>query len=124
MTNPQKVVAGKPTTIILNVKTDNGTDITHTDILAKLSEDKNILYQSAKQGNPEIAVNGALHGHTGQIAFDYVFPNAGIYTLDAKVNSILASNVMFGSVNPTYIIVVEENQWQKKKRERKYNRIK
>lgn len=110
LTTPEKVVAGQPTTIILNIKTENGTTITHPDILAKLSKDKTVLYQSAEQGNPDIAVNGALHGHTGHIAFDYTFPKAGIYTIDAKVNSIPVSNVMFGSVNPTYTIVVEEQQ--------------
>ena len=108
LTNPQKIVAGQPTTVLINVKTENGTDITHPDILAKLSKGETTLYQSAEQGNPQIAVNGALHGHTGQIAFDYTFPKSGIYTIDAKVNSIPVSNVMFGTVNPTYTIVVEE----------------
>ncbi|MGD1834440.1 MAG: cupredoxin domain-containing protein [Nitrososphaeraceae archaeon] len=110
LTNGQKVIAGEPTTILINVKTENGTDITHPDILAKLSKGETILYQSAEQGNPQIAVNGALHGHTGQIAFDYTFPYAGIYSLDAQVNSIPVSNVMFGTVNPKYVIVVEESE--------------
>ena len=110
LTNPQKVVAGQPTTVLINVKTENGTDITHPDILAKLSKGETTLYQSAEQGNHQIAVNGALHGHTGQIAFDYIFPKSGIYTLNAKVNSIPVSNVMFGTVNPIYTLVVEESE--------------
>jgi len=108
LTNPQKVVAGQPTTVILNVKTENGTAITHPDILTKLSKEKTVLYQSAEQGNPEIAINGALHGHTGHIALDYTFPKAGMYTINTKVNSIPVSNVMFGSINPKYTIIVEE----------------
>ncbi len=108
-TVPEKIVAGQPATVVLNLMTENGTSITHPDGLITLARDDGfILLQSAEKGNPMMPVNGAFHGHTGQLAFDVVFPQSGEYTLDAKLNSLPVSNVMFGNVDSKFNIAVAD----------------
>ena len=110
VTVPEKIVAGQPATVVLNIMTENGTSITHPDGLLKLAKDGGFtLLQSAEKGNPMMPMNGAFHGHTGQLAFDVIFPQAGVYTLDAKLNSLPVSNVMFGNVDSNFTIAVADN---------------
>jgi plastocyanin len=109
-TVPEKIVAGQPATVVLNLMTENGTSITHPDGLITLARDDGFtLLQSAEKGNPMMPVNGAFHGHTGQLAFDVVFPQSGEYTLDAKLNSLPVSNVMFGNVDSQFTIEVADS---------------
>jgi plastocyanin len=108
VTVPEKIVAGQPSTVVLNIMTENGTSITHPDGLLKLAKDGFTLLQSAEKGNPMMPVNGAFHGHTGQLAFDVIFPQSGVYTLDAKLNSLPVSNVMFGNVDSKFNIAVAD----------------
>ncbi|MGI9011292.1 MAG: cupredoxin domain-containing protein [Nitrososphaeraceae archaeon] len=108
VTVPEKIVAGQPATVALNIMTENGTSITHPDGLLTLSKDGFTLLKSAEKGNPMMPVNGAFHGHTGQLAFDIVFPQAGAYTLDAKLNSLPVSNVMFGNVDAKFDLAVAD----------------
>jgi plastocyanin len=109
VTIPEKIVTGQPSTVVLNIMTENGTSITHPDGLITLAKDGFTLLQSAEKGNPMMPVNGAFHGHTGQLAFDVIFPQSGVYTLDAKLNSLPVSNVMFGNVDSKFNIVVADS---------------
>lgn len=109
VTVPEKIVAGQPATVALNIMTENGTSITHPDGLLKLSKDGFTLLQSAEKGNPMMPMNGAFHGHTGQLAFDVIFPQSGVYTLDAKLNSLPVSNVMFGNVDAKFDLAVVDD---------------
>ncbi|HJU58276.1 MAG TPA: plastocyanin/azurin family copper-binding protein [Nitrososphaeraceae archaeon] len=110
VTVPEKIVAGQPATVALNIMTENGTSITHPDGLITLAKDDGFtLLQSAEKGDPMMPVNGAFHGHTGQLAFDIVFPQAGVYTLDAELNSLPVSNVMFGKVDSQFNIEVADS---------------
>ncbi|HJS65104.1 MAG TPA: plastocyanin/azurin family copper-binding protein [Nitrososphaeraceae archaeon] len=102
VTVPEKIVAGQPATVALDIMTENGTSITHPDGLLTVSKDGFTLLKSAEKGNPMMPVNGAFHGHTGQLAFNVIFPQAGVYTLDAKLNSLPVSNVMFGNVDTKF----------------------
>jgi len=57
-------------------------------------------------------MNGAFHGHTGQIAFDTVFPEPGVYTIATDVNSLPVSNYIFGKASTTFDVTVVGGQQQ------------
>jgi plastocyanin len=102
-----EVIAGEPVRLILNVKNPiNGTHVTHPDALFTIKKGDFTLLQSAEAGSPMMPMNGAFHGHTGQIAFDTVFPEPGVYTIATDVNSLPVSNYVFGTASTVFDVAV------------------
>jgi hypothetical protein len=102
-----EVIAGEPVRFILNVKNPiNGTHVTHPDALFTIKKGDFTLLQSAEAGSPMMPMNGAFHGHTGQIAFDTVFPEPGVYTIATDVNSLPVSNYVFGKASTVFDVAV------------------
>jgi plastocyanin len=109
-TIPEKIVAGKPVTLVLKVKsTDNDSLITHPDALLTISnKESGKLLQSAPPVNLLMPINGAFHGHTGEKGITTIFPSPGMYKIDLNVNSILGSNYNFGHVKTTFDLIVAD----------------
>jgi hypothetical protein len=102
-TIPETVVAGKPVTLVLKVKSaGNDTLVTHPDALLTISNKSDKLLQSAPHGSPLMAINGAFHGHTGEKGITTIFPSSGLYKIDMDVYSILESNYNFGHVKTAF----------------------
>lgn len=102
-TNPQNVTAGEPTTLILrSTIAENDTMTTHIDGLFTVSKDGVKILESGPKGDPMMPMNGAFHGHTGEIALTTAFPEPGEYTVNATVNSDppTVSNYVFGNLQP------------------------
>ena len=106
-----EVIAGEPVRLILNVKNPiNGTHVTHPDALFTIKKGDFTLLQSAEAGSPMMPMNGAFHGHTGQIAFDTVFPEPGVYAIATDVNSLPVSNYVFGTASTVFDVAVTGGQ--------------
>ncbi len=113
-TNSQNITAGQPATLILRSKiAENNTITTHIDGLFTISKDGVKILESGPKGNPMMPMNGAFHGHTGEIAITMVFPKPGQYTVNATVNSDpkTVSNYVFGNLSPALfnVNIAEEN---------------
>jgi plastocyanin len=107
--NPARIIAGQPTTLILNViQADNGMNIIHPDALFTIRQGLFRESASAAAGNPMMPMNGAFHGHTGEIAVTTVFPSPGMYSIDLDVNSLPVSNYIFGKVHTTFRVFVSD----------------
>lgn len=110
-TNPEKVVVGQPTTLILDVKNaETGMNIMHPDALITVRQGSFVLTKSAPAANPMMPMNGAYHGHTGQLALTVVFPTTGIYYVTAETNSLPVSDVQYGHANARFKILVSGNE--------------
>jgi plastocyanin len=106
-TNPEKIVVGQPTTLILDVKNaETGMNIMHPDALITIRQGGIILTQSAAAGNPMMPMSGAYHGHTGMIALTTVFPTTGLYYIQVDTNSLPVSDVQYGHANARFRILV------------------
>ena len=110
-TTSDKIVAGQPTTLILTTTNANGDDpmMTHVDALIKVRKGYYIGSQSADRGSDMMPMNGAYHGHLGQVSFTSVFPSAGTYMISTELNSLGVSKVQFGMIDVRFIIQVSEN---------------
>ncbi len=109
-TNPDTIVAGQPATLILNVKqADNDMNIMHPDALITIKNGLFTELASAPAGSPMMPMNGAFHGHTGEIAVTTVFPSPGMYTISMKVNSLPVSNYIFGHVSTSFRVFVSDS---------------
>jgi hypothetical protein len=107
-TNPGKVIAGQPTTLILNAaRADNGEPVTHSEALLNIRGSSR-PFSSAPMGNPMMPVSGSFHGHTGQMAFTITFPTSGVYIITANLNSLPVSNYMFGQATTSFRVYVED----------------
>jgi plastocyanin len=107
-TNPGRVIAGQPTTLILNVeRADNGEPVTHSEALLNIRGSSR-PFSSAPMGNPMMPVSGSFHGHTGQMAFTTTFPTSGVYIITTNLNSLPVSNYMFGQATTNFRIYVED----------------
>jgi plastocyanin len=109
-TIPEKIIAGKPVTLVLKVKSAyNDTLVTHPDALLTISNNESgKLLQSAPPVNLLMPINGAFHGHTGEKGITTIFPSPGLYKVDLAVNSIMGSNYNFGHVKTTFDLNVAE----------------
>lgn len=107
-TNPGKIIAGQPTTLILNVnRADNGEPVTHAEALLNIRGSSR-LFSSAPMGDPMMPVSGSFHGHTGQMAFTTTFPISSVYVITANLNSLPVSNYMFGKATTNFKVYVED----------------
>lgn len=107
-TNPGKIIAGQPTTLIINVnRADNGEPVTHSEALLNIRGSSR-PFSSAPMGNPMMPMSGSFHGHTGQMAFTTTFPTSGLYILNVNLNSLPVSNYIFGQAAATFKVYVED----------------
>ncbi len=111
LTAPEKIIAGQPTTLVLNVaRADNGTSVTHPDALMTIGKGQSTLMASAQAGSPMMPMHGSFHGHTGEMALTTIFLEPGEYTIDTTVNSLPVSNYIFGNVKTSFNIEVSDGQ--------------
>jgi plastocyanin len=106
-TIPETVIAGKPVTLVLKVRNaNNDTLVTHSDALLVISKESGKLLQSAPPGSV-VPINGAFHGHTGELGITTVFPSSGLHKIDSHVFSLpVVSNYEFGHVKTSFDINV------------------
>jgi plastocyanin len=110
-TNPEKVVVGQLTTLILDIKNaETGMNIIHPDALITVRQGSFILAKSAPAGNPMMPMNGAFHGHTGQMALTVAFPTTGLYYVTVETNSLPVSDVQYGHANARFKVLVSGNE--------------
>jgi plastocyanin len=109
-TTSDKIVAGQPTTLVLTTTNADGSDpmMTHVDVLLKVRKGYYIGTQSADRGSDMMPMNGAYHGHLGQISLTHTFPSAGNYVISAELNSLGVSKVKFGMTDVRFNIQVAE----------------
>jgi plastocyanin len=110
-TNPERVLVGQPTTLILDVKNaETGMNIMHPDALVTIRQGSFVSSNSAQAGNPMMPMNGALHGHTGQMALTMVFPTTGVYYVTVQTNSLPVSDIQYGHANARFKILVSGDE--------------
>jgi plastocyanin len=102
-TIPETVNAGKPVTLVLKIRNaNNDTLVTHSDALLVISKESGKLLQSALPGSV-VPINGAFHGHTGELGITTVFPSSGVHKIDAHVFSLpVVTNYEFGNVKTSF----------------------
>ncbi len=107
-TTSDEIVVGQPITLILTTTDANSNEpiATHTDALISISKGNYITSQSDKRGSDMMPMNGAYHGHLGQISFTTTFPSAGNYIVNVDLNSLGVSNVKFGRASALFDVVV------------------
>jgi heme/copper-type cytochrome/quinol oxidase subunit 2 len=69
---PKQLIAGQPSTFILNVFYKNATWLWHSDL--------DIFIKNGKTGQTILAMPNT-HGHGSMVQFAYVFPTAGTYNI-------------------------------------------
>lgn len=110
-TTNDKIVAGQPTTLVLTTTNADGDDpmMTHVDALIKVRKGYYIGTQSAERGSDMMPMNGAYHGHLGQVSLTHTFPSAGNYVVKAELSSLGVSKVQFPMSDVRFNIQVAEN---------------
>lgn len=108
-TNADQVAVGKPVTLVLTATSaKDGSMITHTDMQLKVRTGNLVIAKSAPVEGM-MGMNGIYHGHTGVMTYTTTFPRAGIYLLDANLNSLPVSNIQFGKASSKFILQVTES---------------
>jgi heme/copper-type cytochrome/quinol oxidase subunit 2 len=69
---PKQLIAGQPSTFVLNVFYKNATWLWHSDL--------DIFIKNANTGQTILAMPNT-HGHGSMVQFSYVFPSAGTYNI-------------------------------------------
>ena len=69
---PKQLIAGQPSTFILNVFYKNATWLWHSDL--------DIFIKNGNTGQTILAMPNT-HGHGSMVQFSYVFPTAGTYNI-------------------------------------------
>ena len=110
-TTNDRIVAGEPTTLVLTTTNADSNDpmMTHVDALIKVRKGYYVGSQSADRGSDMMPMNGAYHGHLGQISLTTTFPSAGNYVVSTELNSLGVSKVQFGMENFRFNVQVAEN---------------
>jgi len=107
-TTSKEVVARQPVTFVFTVtKAKDDSMIIHPDLQVTVSTGGYIVAQSAPVEGA-LAMNGAVHGHTGVESFTEVFPSSGLYVLDVKLQPSTLSNYMWGAAYTTFNVFVSE----------------
>lgn len=106
-TQPAKVIAGEPVTIILDVDDYNtGLDATHVDALISIMPQHYQLSDSGDQPDAPIPLSGAYHGHPGVISLTQTFPKSGTVLLEVELSSIPYSKPLFGKASTQFVFQV------------------
>lgn len=107
-TTSKEVVAGQPVTFVFTVtKAKDDSMIIHPDLQVTVSTGGYIVAQSAPVEGA-LAVNGAIHGHTGVESLTEIFPSSGPYVLDVKLQPSTLSNYMWGAAYTRFNVFVSE----------------
>jgi plastocyanin len=105
-TQPAKVIAGEPVTIILDVDDYNtGKDATHVDGLISITH----LSNSGDQPDFPLPLSGAYHGHLGVLSLTQTFPKSGTVLLEVELGSIPYSKPLFGKASTQFAIQIFES---------------
>ena len=83
--------------------------MTHVDALIKVRKGYYVGAQSADRGSDMMPMNGAYHGHLGQISLTTTLPSAGNYVVSTELNSLGVSKVQFGMEDIRFNVQVAEN---------------
>jgi plastocyanin len=106
-TDPEIIVAGQPTTLILNIRdATTGKHITHSEALITVRQGISFITKSAPAGSLMMPMNGSYHGHTGQMALTMVFPTTGLYIINIDTNSLPVSDVQYGHASARFKVLV------------------
>ena len=108
-TQPKRIVAGQPTTLIIDVNDANtDEDATHVDGLISIRRGN--YYPSTSGDQPKIdlplPLYGAYHGHLGVISTTHTFPQPGTYIVNIDLNVVPYSVPLFGQVSTKFLIQV------------------
>lgn len=105
-----EIIAGQPATLILSVTNPSGKDpiVTHPDALITVRKGTYIASKSADPVNEMMPMNGAYHGHLGQMTYTTTFPSSGNYLVQVDLNSLPVSNLQFGQAHTRFNILVSE----------------
>jgi plastocyanin len=107
-TTSKEVVAGQPVTFVFTVtKAKDDSIIIHPDLQVTVSTGGYIVAQSAPVEGA-LAMNGAIHGHTGVESLTEIFPSSGPYVLDVKLQPSTLSNYIWGKAYTTFNVFVSE----------------
>ena len=107
-TTSKEVVARQPVTFVFTVtKANDDSMIIHPDLQVTASTGGYIVAQSAPVEG-ELAMNGAIHGHTGVESLTEIFPSSGLYVLDVKLQPSTISNYRWGQAYTTFNVFVSE----------------
>lgn len=101
-----EIVAGQPATIMLTLTKPDGEMLTHPDALISVRKGSYRLSDSADPGDPSMPMNGAYHGHLGQMSYTATFPSAGNYVVFVDMNSLPISNLQFGQASARFNVQV------------------
>jgi|CXWL01.1.fsa_nt_gi plastocyanin len=108
-TSSNEIIAGQPATLILTVTQPNGEMLTHPDALISVRRGSYMLSNSAEPGDPMMPMNGAYHGHLGQMSYTATFPSAGNYIVNVDLSSLPVSNYQFGHTSARFNILVSDS---------------
>jgi len=108
-TQPKRIVAGQPTTLIFQVDdAETGDDATHVDGLISIRRGN--YYPSTSGDQPKtdlpLPLNGAYHGHRGAISTTQTFAQPGTYIVNVDLSAVPYSVPLFGQVTTKFLIQV------------------
>jgi plastocyanin len=107
-TTSKEIVAGQPVTFVFTVtKAKDDSMIIHPDLQVTVQTGNYIAAQSAAVEG-DLAMNGAIHGHTGVESLTEIFPSSGPYTLNVQLQPSTLSNYLWGRANTTFNVFVSE----------------
>ena len=107
-TTSKEIVAGQPVTFVFDVtKAEDDSMIIHPDLQVTVQTGNYIAAQSAAVEGP-LAMNGAIHGHTGVESLTEIFPSSGPYTLHVELQPSTLSNYFWGRAYTTFNVFVSE----------------
>lgn len=104
-----EIIAGKPTTLLLTLTQPSGEMLTHPDALISVRRGSYEVSSSSSPGDPMMPMNGAFHGHLGQMSYTATFPSGGNYVINVELNSLPVSNYQFGHASARFNIVVSDS---------------
>jgi len=109
-TQPARVIAGEPVTIILDVDDYNtGKDATHVDGLISITPQHYYLSDSGDQPDFPLPLSGAYHGHLGVLSLTQTFPKSGTVLLEVELGSIPYSKPLFGKASTQFTLQIFES---------------
>ncbi len=107
-TTSNKIIAGQPVTFVFTVtKAQDHSMIIHPDLQVTASTGGYIVAQSAPVEGA-LAMNGAVHGHTGVESLTEIFPSSGPYVMDVKLQPSTLSNYKWGAAYTDFNVFVSE----------------
>lgn len=107
-TDADQIVTGQPITLVFALTNTNGEMVTHPDMQLKVRAGSHTISESAPVEGM-MGMNGIYHGHTGVYTLTTTFPRAGLYLLQAELNSLPVSNIQFGQVSTRFVLQVADS---------------